>query len=110
VNGAWFCNVNAHGVKYSRYFTSHLPLPAFALVLTVVSYCFIACSTVLTSTSFQIEFVLEEWQTGEEKRLVFSEAEYKMKFERHLVTLKKWRDEIPEGMEEICKDLIDNAR
>jgi hypothetical protein len=46
---------------------------------------------------------------GKEKRLIFSEAEYKTKFERHLVMLKKWRDEIPEGMEEICKDLIDNT-
>jgi hypothetical protein len=52
---------------------------------------------------------LEEWLTGKEKHLIFSEAKYKMKFERHLVTLKKWRDKIPEGMEEICKDYDNNS-
>jgi hypothetical protein len=59
---------------------------------------------------FKIEFVLEEWQTGEEKRLVFTEAEYKPKFEGHLKTLKKWADKIPYGMDEIRKDLVNNAR
>jgi hypothetical protein len=60
--------------------------------------------------SFQIEAVFDEWRTGDEKRVVFSEAEYKTKFEGHLRTIKKWGEEIPEGIAEICQDLLDNAR
>jgi hypothetical protein len=53
---------------------------------------------------------LDKWQTGEEKRLLFSELEYKVKYEGHLKRLKNWAEEIPFGMSLICKDLIDNAR
>jgi hypothetical protein len=108
VNGAWFRDTNAHGVKYACYFTSRLPLPALALVLTLVSCLCHLNHTLLTC--FKIEVVLDEWQTGEEKRLVFSEVEYKSKYERHLKTLKKWEEEIPYRMEEICKDLLNNGR
>jgi hypothetical protein len=61
-------------------------------------------------SSFQIEVVLDKWQTGEEKHIIFSEAEYKNKYEGHLKILKKWEEEIPYGMEEICKDLLNNGR
>jgi hypothetical protein len=109
VNGAWFRDTNAHGVKYAQYFGSHLPLPTLALVLTSVTYLLL--DLVISSLiSFQIEAVLDEWRTGDEKRVVFSEAEYKTKFEGHLRTVKKWGEEIPEGIAEICQDLLDNAR
>jgi hypothetical protein len=58
----------------------------------------------------QIEVVLDEWQTGKEKRVVFSEAEYKSKFEAHLVNLKDWEASVSYGMKEIHKDLINNGK
>jgi hypothetical protein len=47
---------------------------------------------------------------GEELRLMFSEVDYKTIFERHLVTLKKWETCLPEAMDSIREDLVDNAR
>jgi hypothetical protein len=106
-NGAWFRDPNGHGVKYGQYFTSRLPLPSPALVLTSVglSRCMVS-----VLTYFQIEVVLDEWKTGKERRVVFSEAEYRTKFEGHLNTLKAWGRAVPFRMEEICKDLLSNAR
>jgi hypothetical protein len=107
VNGAWFRDLNAHGIKFSRYFTSHLPLPALAFVLTSVS---LLDRSIYALICLQIEVVLDEWQTGEEKRVVFSEAEYKSKFEGHLARLKRWEVSVSYGMKEIRKDLINNGR
>jgi hypothetical protein len=107
VNGAWFRDSNAHGIKFSRYFTSHLPLPALAFVLTSVSVLIRSISVFIR---LQIEVVLDEWQTGEEKQLVFSEAEYKSKFEEHLRSLKRWEALVSYGMKEIHKDLVNNGR
>jgi hypothetical protein len=53
---------------------------------------------------------LDEWQTGKEKCVAFSEADYKLKFKGHLKMLRMWGQEVPDGIEEICKDIIDNAR
>jgi hypothetical protein len=107
VNGVWFCDSNAHGIKFSHYFTSHLPLPALAFVLTLVS---VLIRSIYVLICLQIEVVLDEWQTGEEKQLVFSEAEYKTKFEEHLRSLKRWEALVSYGMKEICKDLVNNGR
>jgi hypothetical protein len=58
----------------------------------------------------QIECALDEWKTGEEHHVVFSEIKYKDTFERHLATLKEWEKRVPELMRSIREDLIENAR
>ncbi|EIN11499.1 hypothetical protein PUNSTDRAFT_131664 [Punctularia strigosozonata HHB-11173 SS5] len=92
LNSTLFKDRLSPGVIHQQYFTPELPLTTLALILTA------------------IECVLDEWKTGEEKRLNFSEKEYKDVFEEHLAALEQWQNRVPYGMATIRRGLTENAR
>ncbi|KAK0434700.1 hypothetical protein EV421DRAFT_1892684 [Armillaria borealis] len=69
VNTVWFKNKNDEGAKNPDFLKDGIPLPAIALVFTVIECC------------------LDEWKTGQHVDVPFSAASYTEKYDSHLKSL-----------------------
>ena len=90
INMMWFANKNDEGIKYHIWFKP-FPLPALALVLTVVSV--MLHHWVVTDVTSQIECCIDKWMTGTRTDMSFMVHDYHGGYDSHLKCLQDF-DEV----------------